>query len=73
MESVSGNISRDRTQPAGGAERDTPRLRLDVLDGIRGLAALYVALFHAMGYTGYVTTLQSQFSASTQLIAAMLS
>ena len=72
MEQFSGNIQLDRTQPVGGPVRDAPRLRLDVLDGIRGLSALYVALFHAMGYTGTMTTLQTQASAATQFIAAIL-
>jgi peptidoglycan/LPS O-acetylase OafA/YrhL len=59
-------------QPAQMPDRTEPRLRLDVLDGIRGLAAVYVALFHAMGYTGYTTTVQTQASAPMRAIAAML-
>src|SRR5215212_9423474 len=59
-------------QSVASTDRTTPRLRLDVLDGIRGLAALYVALFHAMGYTGYQTTVQTQASAPMQFIAAIL-
>jgi peptidoglycan/LPS O-acetylase OafA/YrhL len=43
-----------------------------VLDGIRGLAALYVALFHAMGYAGYLTTVQTQASAPARFIADIL-
>jgi peptidoglycan/LPS O-acetylase OafA/YrhL len=59
-------------QSVAPTDRTAPRLRLDVLDGIRGLAALYVALFHAMGYTGYQTTVQTQASAPMQFIAAIL-
>ena len=51
----------------------TPRLRLDVLDGIRGLAALYVALFHAVGYAGHTTTSLEQYSAPLRLVAWALS
>lgn len=66
------SITEQSTQPVGPADRTTPRLRLDVLDGLRGLAALYVALFHAMGYTGYTTTVQTQTSAPMRFIAAIL-
>jgi peptidoglycan/LPS O-acetylase OafA/YrhL len=60
------------TPAAAPVERTTPRLRLDVLDGIRGLAALYVALFHAMGYTGYTTTAQTQTTGFMRFVAAVL-
>ncbi|HZP84263.1 MAG TPA: acyltransferase [Chthonomonadaceae bacterium] len=32
--------------------RETPRLRLEFLDGLRGLAALYVVLYHTVQYVG---------------------
>lgn len=48
------------------------RLRLDVLDGIRGLAALYVALFHAANYAGYSTTPASDLSAPMGWLAWVL-
>jgi peptidoglycan/LPS O-acetylase OafA/YrhL len=51
----------------------TSRLHLPVLDGVRGLAALYVALFHALGYTGYIDTLRTQtLSIPMALLAAVL-
>jgi len=34
--------------PTSAGKADTPRLRLDYLDGLRALAALYVVLHHAM-------------------------
>lgn len=45
------------------------RLRLDMLDGLRGLAALYVALFHAVLYSGYANTPRDALSAPMQLVA----
>jgi peptidoglycan/LPS O-acetylase OafA/YrhL len=66
------SITGQPQQPAEPVARTAPRLRLDVLDGIRGLAALYVALFHAMGYSGYRTTVQTQASAPMRFIAGIL-
>lgn len=48
------------------------RLRLDFLDGIRGLAALYVALFHAVGYAGHTSTSLDRFSPLMRPIAWLL-
>jgi peptidoglycan/LPS O-acetylase OafA/YrhL len=72
MQRSTGDATLDNKQPAVPGGHDAARLRLEVLDGIRGLAALYVALFHAMGYTGYLTTLQTHASAPAALIAAIL-
>ena len=66
------SITGQPKHPAGSADRTTPRLRLEVLDGIRGLAALYVALFHAMGYTGHNTTAQTQTTGIMRFVAAAL-
>ena len=55
------------THPGFGG---TPRP--DSLASVPGLAALYIALFHAMGYTGYITTVQTQTSAPMRLIASIL-
>jgi peptidoglycan/LPS O-acetylase OafA/YrhL len=67
-----GNGSPERKQQSVAAARDTSRLRLDVLDGLRGFSALYVALFHAMNYAGYTTTPRTDLSVPMQLIAAAL-
>lgn len=50
----------------------TSRLRLEFLDGIRGLAALYVALFHAVGYAGHTSTSLDRFSPLVRPIAWLL-
>lgn len=50
-------------------------VRLDALDGIRGLAALYVALFHATGYagySGYTPAAQAQLAGPMLLLARTL-
>lgn len=50
----------------------TSRLRLEFLDGIRGLAALYVAFFHAVGYAGHTSTALDRFSWPMRPIAWLL-
>jgi peptidoglycan/LPS O-acetylase OafA/YrhL len=61
------------TQPSATVTHPSPRLRLEVLDGIRGLSALYVALFHAMGYAGHTTTPQTELTGPMAFVGAMLS
>jgi peptidoglycan/LPS O-acetylase OafA/YrhL len=59
-------------QPTATITQAAPRLRLDVLDGIRGASALYVALFHAMIYTGYTTTPYTELSGPMAFLGAAL-
>ncbi len=72
MQRLIGKKTSENGEPGGSAGHDPSRLRLDALDGIRGLAALYVALYHALGYAGYTTTQYTDLSAPMQLIAAIL-
>ena len=58
--------------PSAATSRTTPRLRLDVLDGIRGLSAVYVALFHALGYAGHTQTPQTELSGLMAFVGAAL-
>lgn len=56
------------------AVQSPPRLHLPMLDGIRGLAAIYVAMYHALGYTGYLDSLQTQSpSVFARLLAEIIS
>lgn len=69
---ITNNATLESQQHAVLLHRDRPQLRLDFLDGIRALAALYVALFHAAGYAGYNTTLHAGLSAPMRFIASIL-
>ena len=69
---ITNNATLESQQHAVWLHRDRPQLRLDFLDGIRALAALYVALFHAAGYAGYNTTLHAGLSAPMRFIASIL-
>src|SRR5579872_5149061 len=47
-----------------------PRVRLDFLDGIRGLAALYVAFFHVAGALAKLSPADAARTPALALLAA---
>ena len=52
-------------------ELSKPKLKLDFLDGIRGVACIYVALYHALLFTGVNSP--KNFSPVTAFFAALIS
>jgi peptidoglycan/LPS O-acetylase OafA/YrhL len=61
------------SQPTTPAVRSTQRVHLDGLDGIRGLTALYVTLFHAQNNAGYKDSLLAgPLSAPMRLVSSVI-
>lgn len=73
MSSTPTSLTAHHVRAAETTPPPPARPRFAFLDGVRGITAVYVALFHAVGYAGYRDTLATGLSAPGRLIASLLS
>lgn len=72
MSSTQTDILTQQVSVSAALEPSPPRPRFAMLDGLRGLAAIYVALYHAVDYTGYAGSVDSELSIPGQILAGLL-